>query len=138
MKENMKSFNKENIVLISENIKNMKSGTNPGHFLEDRVTLLWKPVPLFVRLPIPNFRAIRTLNDEVQIFELTSRRGDVATWRRRDVVTSLTSALLTQRRDVGTSRRDSHFLACSSLFQKLLPKVVLFAPSYLYPKTNTK
>ena len=72
MKENMKSFNKENIVLISENIKNMKSGTNPGHFLEDRVTLLWKPCLSSYASPYLNFLEIRTLNDEVQIFEMTS------------------------------------------------------------------
>ena len=53
MKEKMKSFNTENIVLIFQNIKNMKSGTNPGHSLEDSVTLLWKTVPPFVRLPMP-------------------------------------------------------------------------------------
>ena len=87
MKEKMKSFNKENIVLISENIKNMKSSTNPGHFHEVSVTLLWKPVPPFVRLPIPQFLSHSYLND-ARVRNSSGRRdvemsrcGDVATWQ---------------------------------------------------------
>ena len=83
MKEKMKSFNKENIVLISQNIKNMKSGTNPEHFLEDSVTLLWKPVPPFVHLPIPRFLS----HPYFKMLGCRSR-ADVATWRRRDMEVS--------------------------------------------------
>ena len=114
MKEKMKSFNKENIVLISENIKNMKSGTNPGHFLEVSVTLLWKPVPQFVRLSIPRFLS----HPYFKMLGCRSR-ADVATWPRRDVE---------------TSRRGSHLHVLFFTAPKTAFTAALFAPSYLYSK----
>ena len=80
MKENMKSFNTKNIVLISQNIKKnekrYKSRELPRRqchsALETRASPRTLPDALI-------FEPFRTLNDEMQIFELTSRRGDVAT-----------------------------------------------------------
>ena len=107
-------FNKENIIPISENIQKMKSGTNPGHFLEVCVTLLWKSVPLFVRLPIPRFLSH-------PYFKMLGCRS------RADVATL-------PRRDVATSRRGSHLHALFFIAPKTAFTAALFAPTYLYPK----
>ena len=107
-------FNKENIIPISENIQKMKSGTNPGHFLEVCVTLLWKSVPLFVRLPIPRFLSH-------SYFKMLGCRS------RADVATL-------PRRDVETSRRGSYLHALFFIAPKTASTAALFAPTYLYPK----
>ena len=108
-------FNKENIIPISENIQKMKSGTNPGHFLEVCVTLLWKSVPLFVRLPIPRFLS----HPYFKMLGCRSR-ADVATLPRRDVETSRRGDVATlPRRDVAVTS-----MLYSSLLQKLLSQLL--------------
>ena len=69
----------------------------------------------------------------------TSRRVDVVTLRRRDVTELLTSAMLTRRRDLVTSRRH-HVATWQPLLallclapQKLLLITALFTPLYLQP-----
>ena len=114
----------------------MRHNTNPEHFLEVCVTLLWNFVPSFLRLSIPPF-----LNHSYFYMMRCRSRADVATSRRFYL---LTSALLTQRRDAGTYRRGdvatlerrdvtATSLPCSPLLQKLLPTAALFAPMYLHP-----
>ena len=128
----------------------MRNGPNPGHFLEVSVDLLWNSVPFFVRLPIPRFLS----NPYLKMLGCRSR-ADVATWRRRDVETSrcgdvvtlrrrdvtelLTSAMLTRRRDLVTSRRH-HVATWQPLLallclapQKLVLITALFTPLYLQP-----
>ena len=128
----------------------MRNDPNPGHFLEVSVDLLWNSVPFLVRLLIPRFLSnpyfkmlgCRSRADvatwpsrDVE----TSRRGDVATLRRRDVTELLTSAMLTRRRDLVTSRRH-HVVTWQPLLallclapRNLLLITALFTPLYLQP-----
>ena len=112
----------------------MRNDPNPGHFLEVSVDLLWNSVPFLVRLPIPRFLS----NPYFKMLGCRSR-ADVATWRRRDVTELLTSAMLTQRRDLVTSRRHhvanwQPLLALLCLAPRnLLLITALFTPLYLQP-----
>ena len=80
--------------MIQKYPKQLKSDTKFQKFLEGCVALLSNSVSPVARFSIPSFSSPLAFNDEMQIFELTSRRGDVATWRRRDVAELLTSAFV--------------------------------------------
>ena len=139
MKEKIQN-NVKNIILKSKIISNNKETIQiPGTSSKSLSLCSLIPCLSLYASRYPNFRVVRTLNDEVQIFELTSRRGDIATLRRRDVAELLTSALLTRRRDLVTSRRGDvatwqPLLALLCIApQKLLLITALFTPLYLQP-----
>ena len=124
MKERNKMSSIKNIIIISSIISNkMEAIRIPGNLSKSGSSGSGNPCLWLYASRYPKFPSCLAFNDEMQIFELTSRRGHVATWSHRDVLMSLTSAWLTRRRDVGTSRRDSEFLACSSLFQNCFQKL---------------
>ena len=71
----------ENLNIISKIISNKwKTVQIPGTLSKSESSGSGNPCLPSYASRCPNFRAVRTLNDEVQIFELTSRRGDIATW----------------------------------------------------------
>ena len=105
MNEKMKMFSIKNIILISKTISNnekqYKSRALPRSLCHSALEFR-----AFVRTPPDTF-----ISEPFVLKMIGCRsRADVATLQRRDVETSrrfylLTSALLTQRRDAGTSRR---------------------------------
>ena len=102
MKTRSKMSNIQNIIILSSIIFNK----NGKRYESWAISRSLDPLALEIR-------ASRTLNDDMQILEQTSRRGDVATCRRRDVETS-------RRGDVATWRRRD--VAVSSVFAPLCPK----------------
>ena len=75
--------NIQNIIILSSVIFNK----NGKRYESRAISRSLDPLALEIRASrrtspdIPNFRAARTLNDDMQILEQTSRRGDVATWQ---------------------------------------------------------
>ena len=114
MKEKMKMTSIKNIILISKTISNnekrYKSRALPQGLRQSALEFR----PFFVRLPMPFFLS----HPYFKMIGCRSR-ADVGTLKRRDVE---------------TSRRDSHFHALLFIAPKLFPKAALFAPMYLYPK----
>ena len=82
MKERNKICNVKNILMLSKNNQNNneKPIQKSKEILEvcvagSEIPYLWPHVLQYPKFPSPH-----AFNDELQIFELTSRRGDVATW----------------------------------------------------------
>ena len=154
MNEKMKMFSIKNIILISKTISNnekqYKSRALPRSLCHSALEFR-----AFVRTPPDTF-----ISEPFVLKMIGCRsRADVATLQRRDVETSqgfylLTSALLTQRRDagtsrrgdvatwrrrdVGTSRRDSHFHALLFIAPKTASNSCSFRSNVLVSKTDTK
>ena len=114
MKEKIKMSSIKNIILISKNIQKMKSNTIPGTPSKSVSLCFWRFVPLFVRLPMPQFLSH-------PYFKMLGcrTRADVATLPRRDVA---------------TSRRGSHLHALFFITPKTASTAALFAPLHLYSK----
>ena len=129
MKEKIKPSNIKNIIILSKIISNYEKRSKSRALRRSfcRSALEFRAFFSYV-YRYPNFSAIRTLNDEVQISS-----------RRRDITELLTSAMLTRRRDLVTSRRH-HVATWQTLLallclapQKLLLITALFTPLYLQP-----